>query len=207
MLFGEAGNDTLQGGLGNDTLNGGAGNDTATLCSMQRRASPSASRPARPPAAPASTAALEHRETRRANFADVLNGSTGNNTLTGGAGNDILNGGAANDNLYGGTGADHFVFSAPGDSPFGTADTISHLQPCRRRSDRCPRHRRHRRGSDDPFIFAGAAFTHHAGPAWPSLTLGANSHQVRGDINGDGVADFAINVHSTTALVAGDFIL
>ena len=30
---------------------------------------------------------------------------------------------------------------------------------------------------------------------------------VKGDVNGDGVADFAINVYSSTSLVSADFFL
>ncbi|MFN6384482.1 MAG: peroxidase family protein [Pseudanabaena sp.] len=55
-LFGQDGNDTLNGGDGNDTLNGGAG-------------------------------------------VDNLNGGAGNDILVGGAGNDIVNGGAGNDTI------------------------------------------------------------------------------------------------------------
>ena len=38
-------------------------------------------------------------------------------------------------------------------------------------------------------------------------TVAADSYRVLGDTNGDGVADFGIDVHSVLALTASDFVL
>jgi Ca2+-binding RTX toxin-like protein len=52
---------------------------------------------------------------------DTLLGGPGNDTLNGGPGNDVLNGGSGNDRLIGGPGADRFVFNT---SPNLVNDTI-----------------------------------------------------------------------------------
>jgi Ca2+-binding RTX toxin-like protein len=57
-------------------------------------------------------------------FARLLEGTTGANTLTGGAGDDIVRGGRGNDVLAGGAGEDTFLFS-PGDG----ADRITDFSP------------------------------------------------------------------------------
>jgi Ca2+-binding RTX toxin-like protein len=57
-------------------------------------------------------------------FARLLEGTTGANTLTGGAGDDIIRGGRGNDVLAGGAGEDTFIFAA-GDG----ADRITDFSP------------------------------------------------------------------------------
>ncbi|AAY38108.1 hemolysin-type calcium-binding protein [Pseudomonas syringae] len=88
-LYGEEGNDLLSGGEGNDTLNGGTGNDT-------------------------------------------LNGGAGNDSLSGDDGDDTLDGGAGNDYLSGSRGNDTYLFYrgmgqdtiSEFDTTAGNADTI-----------------------------------------------------------------------------------
>jgi len=59
-------------------------------------------------------------------------------------------------------------------------------------------------GADDAFTLV-ANFTGAAGQL--IATFDTDHYVVQGDVNGDGIADFAINVFSTTAPVSGDFIL
>jgi len=133
---------------------------------------------------------------------DMMYGGTGSDQLTGGGGNDVLNGGAGADWLNGGRGADRFVF-APGDSGIGpAADMIADFS--RAEGDRIdftafdanPASAAH-----DPLHFIGSAsFTHHAGE------LRSAGHDIQIDLNGDGVADFAI-YNASGMLVANDFLL
>jgi hypothetical protein len=62
-------------------------------------------------------------------------------------------------------------------------------------------------GGDDAFSFiGGAAFSNVAGQL-RSTDNGNGTYTVEGDVDGDGVADFAILVTSAAPLGAGDFVL
>ena len=78
LIFGQDGNDELQGGLGDDNLQGG---DGADLMAGQ-------------------------------DGNDRLFGQNGNDQLQGGAGLDIFKGGSGNDTLYGGSGIDQAYFTS-----------------------------------------------------------------------------------------------
>ncbi len=80
-LFGNNGNDTLNGSLSNDTLSGGAGNDS--VCGW------------------AGDDSIFGNEGN-----DSLGGSLGNDTIDGGSGADLLNGQQGNDSVLGGDGND-----------------------------------------------------------------------------------------------------
>jgi Ca2+-binding RTX toxin-like protein len=84
-IDGGAGNDTLRGWYGNDSIFGGAGNDSL------------------------------YGEVGN----DLLVGGDGNDNLFGGLGNDRLFGDAGNDNLYGGDGNDYLVGEFGNDTLFG----------------------------------------------------------------------------------------
>ena len=109
-LFGGDGSDTLVGGYGDDSLSGGDGNDSLVG---------------------------DYTYSYSSGGADTLDGGAGNDTLFGGYGNDILNGGAdndtltggaGNDSLTGGTGADAFVIDAG--TPYSAqSDTIADFTP------------------------------------------------------------------------------
>ena len=144
---------------------------------------------------------------------DTLTGGNGNDSITGGGGTDSIVGGNGNDTLVGGggadllrggAGADIFVFTATGDSPTGSRDTVfdfTHSQ-----NDRIDLHLIDAvsGGGDNAFKLV-SAFTHVAGQL--ISVVEADHYVVQGDINGDGLADFAINVFSSTALTSSDFIL
>ena len=84
ILYGNAGNDTLNGLAGNDSIFGNSGNDVLS--------------------GGAGEDAL-----RGENGNDVINGGAGDDTLIGGSGNDTLNGGAGNDTLYGNYAGNGFI--------------------------------------------------------------------------------------------------
>jgi Ca2+-binding RTX toxin-like protein len=85
MLYGEAGDDTLNGGIGNDNLSAGDGADTLDG---------------------GDGADVLYGETGD----DALNGGLGNDNLSGGEGADTLDGGAGNDMLNGGRGNNSYLF-------------------------------------------------------------------------------------------------
>ena len=87
LLHGDGGNDSLIGGDGNDTLQGGTGDDYLTGDAGN----------------------------------DVLQGGDGNDTLFGGLGNDSLSGDAGNDSLDGGDGTDALYGGAGADTLAGGA--------------------------------------------------------------------------------------
>jgi Ca2+-binding RTX toxin-like protein len=148
---------------------------------------------------------------------DVLAGRGGDDILHGGAGLDILDGGTEADSLYGGadrdiltggTGADRFVFSAIADSMVGTgADRItdfSHAQGDR--IDLSAIDANTGVAGNQAFTFIGvAAFTHHAGELGFSQSGGVTT--VSGDVDGDGVADFAVTLTGMINLAIVDFAL
>jgi Ca2+-binding RTX toxin-like protein len=143
--------------------------------------------------------------------ADYLFGFAGNDEINGGAGNDWINGGAGADRLFGGADADRFQFLSVSESgvnaskrdvigDFETGDVIDlSLIDADKKTP-----------GDQAFDFIGTNvnFTKVAGQLRSVWT--ADSQIVQADVNGDGKADFAIEVsdpgHAIT-LSAGDFIL
>jgi Ca2+-binding RTX toxin-like protein len=148
---------------------------------------------------------------------DTLYGAVGNDTLVGGAGddalfgdgaNDVLRGGGGRDLLTGGVGADRFAFGA-GELANDRSATAAILDFIRKDGDRIDLSGIDAvaGGADNAFSFlGGSAFSRQAG----QLRVQANgaSYDVLGDLNGDGVADFILEVTSKSGmLVAADFVL
>ena len=169
----------LTGTTGNNTLNGGAGADTLN----------------------------------GKNGADTLNGKAGADKLFGGAGadklyggdgKDMLQGGLGKDVLVGGAGADDFVFKSVAEAgKGGQRDVIrdfSHAQ-----GDDIDLHfidANTKAGGNQAFTFIGDnGFSGKAGQ------LQYKNGIVAGDVNGDKVADFHIEIANHVALHANDFIL
>ena len=178
-LLGEEGNDTITGGAGADIVYGGGGDDVVD----------------------------------GGTGADTLRGGDGNDRLTGGegddvllgeAGDDILVGGAGRDTFLGGTGADRFVFEAASDSTLALRDVIRDFNQAE--GDLIDLSAIDSGAADGAFTLV-SAFTGTAGEL-VSSTLGG-FQQVRGDVNGDGVADFAIlvSVAGGGSLTTADFVL
>jgi len=175
------GNDTIYGLDGNDTLQGGAGNDYID----------------------------------GGNGNDIITGGGGNNTLLGGAGDDTITGGSGNDIIDGGTGNNIMTAGSGQDTfRFVSADLATY-------STNTINNFTH--GNDiidlsqvdankltvsrmEAFTFLGqGAFDKVAGELRYDVS-GGNAY-VYGDMNGDGVADFAIVLKGVTALTAADFVL
>jgi len=176
---GTGGNDAKTGGTGADTLLGGGGADTLTGGDGADSLS-------------------------GGSYSDSLVGGAGADTINGGTGTDVLYGGSGADNLYGGTSADRFVFRSTSDSPTSARDSIrdfSHSQGDK--IDLSGIDAKTTVAGDQAFTLV-SSFTKVAG----QLTVGAEGDHlvVAGDVTGDGVADFAINVYTTLKPSGADFI-
>ncbi|MDR5654446.1 S8 family serine peptidase [Ruixingdingia sedimenti] len=180
-LYGGADNDLLFGGQGEDLLRGEAGNDTLRGGGIRDLLYGGAQ-------------------------ADLLQGDGGNDLLVGGGGADTLHGGEGNDRLVGGTGkdvlfggagADQFVFRSAAEAGAGGGrDVIGDFES----------------GIDKinlSAMQAGLSFIGTAGFTGVAGQVRFNKAQglVMGDLNGDGAADFAIEVTGVASLSASDFIL
>jgi serralysin len=147
-----------------------------------------------------------------------LLGLAGNDTLIGGAGEDTLSGGIGRDILFGGADADVFVFASIADSGLSKAkrDQIMDFQNGVDRIDLSHIDADISTSGDDAFIYINgnsittpfAAFTGTAGELRTVWTAGC--YVIEGDVNGDGKADFAIDLVDSTfaaVLTASDFVL
>jgi serralysin len=140
---------------------------------------------------------------------DHLFGNVGDDVMKGFAGNDFLTGGIGKDTLTGGFDRDRFVFGAPGVSTVALAgrDLITdfhHGQHDRMDVSDIDAHAT--AGGDQAFSFIGThSFTHHEGEL--RYRFAGGDTIVTGDVNGDGTADFAIELAGKRNLVEGDFLL
>lgn len=194
IIDGGAGNDTLAGGNGDDVLIGGAGADRLTGGNGNDRL----------------IGGMGSDTLHGAAGDDTLEGGAGSDVLNGGAGDDILIGGAGADRLIGGNGADVFVFRdvSENGTTAATRDIIADFS--RAQGDRIDLSLIDAdstlEGGQD-FAFIGAsAFTGTAGEL--NVTrLAPGAQLVQGDVDGDGVADFSIQVNFRDDLIASDFLL
>jgi Ca2+-binding RTX toxin-like protein len=144
---------------------------------------------------------------------DNLAGGLGNDSLTGGVGADTLAGGGGVDLLDGGAGADRFVFTAPADSGTGVnRDVILAFEGVGAvlldQIDLSLIDANGGAAGNQAFSFIGATDFGGIAGQLRVFDSGGNS-VVAGDINGDKVADFEIQVNGAAAAswVAADFIL
>jgi Ca2+-binding RTX toxin-like protein len=183
ILIGRDGADRISGGLGNDTIAGGLGEDILF-------------------------GDAGNDDMSGGDDHDELYGSSGNDIIDGGAGSDYLFGGGGRDVLTGGADKDLFIFLRLSDSRSGANhDVIPDfsqvvdqdlivLSPIDAKTG----------GADNKFTFIGKhAFHHKAGEL--HYIQKSDSQIVEGDVNGDGRADFQIEVHGAGALHATDFVL
>lgn len=180
FLIGQAGNDTVYGGIGGDFINGGDGYDK-------------------------------------------LYGEAGNDTIRGGALNDYLYGNDGNDTLYGdggsdflwgGDGSDVFKYTALTDSQIGTIgiDRIQDFAKGFDKIDLSVIDANSALAGNQAFTWGGMSQpANHAGNLWGQAFAASTYNpafvRVYGDVNGDGTADFQIDVMNHTALSATDFVL
>jgi Ca2+-binding RTX toxin-like protein len=143
---------------------------------------------------------------------DSLNGGENNDFVIGGDGADTLIGGAGGDWMHGGAGADMFRYLAVSDAPLtGALDVAAGFEIGVDKIDLAAIDANSATFGDDAFTI-GALQAGVAGRLAITLAAdlggGERLWQVRGDVNGDGVADFQIwVVGAGGALGAGDFVL
>ncbi|MEQ1543170.1 MAG: putative Ig domain-containing protein [Novosphingobium sp.] len=199
-VFGLGGNDTIDGGTGNDFLMGGGGSDRLLgdagndlLFGGDGNDS--------------LLGGTGNDLLSGGSGADALFGDAGADQLEGGSGADRLTGGAGADRLDGGSGADVFVYtsvldSAPGG---GNRDRIVDFARGTDRIDLAAIDANTALDGDQAFTFIGnGAFSGAAGQ------LRYVNGIVSGDINGDGIADFQIQLQFSGGggpLAGTDFFL
>jgi Ca2+-binding RTX toxin-like protein len=134
---------------------------------------------------------------------DELWGDKGNDTLKGGRHNDILIGGPGRDILKGGRGADSFVLKSVTDSSVGKSDLIVDFEHGRDNVDLSSIDANSTVDGDQRFDYiAMNPFTGMAGELRRD-----SSGMLMGDVDGDGKADFALNILPRVNLTSLDFIL
>ena len=223
LLDGGAGNDSLFGGSGVDTLIGGTGDDTYYVNSVTTTIVENAGEGFDAVDATVSFALPVNVESwslfgpglaGTANdqgdslfgdgtFASTLIGGAGDDYMVGGAGGDSLAGGGGLNTMYGGGGADKFVFKTLGDAvPGASLTTIGDFTSGQDKVDLSGLAASV--GQKLSFIGTGV-FTEHAGQVHQVFS-GGNSI-VEGDTNGDGAADFQIQLLGTATVLASDLIL
>ena len=136
---------------------------------------------------------------------DSLTGGRGADQLNGGGGADTLIGGIGADVLVGGAGNDLFVYRNVGESTAASADRISDFASGDHIDLSAVDGNANATGAQQ-FAFIGSAAFTAAGQLRVTQTAGA-AH-VEGDTNGDGQADFAIDVTISDghSLALADFI-
>ena len=135
-------------------------------------------------------------------YGDRLDGNDESNTLDGFHASDVLNGRGGADVLTGGTGNDRFVFASAAEA---NGDRVTDFSVGFDKLDFRPIDSDGNLPSDQKFTWLDtAAFTGKAGQLREYDQDG--KHFVAGDINGDGSADFTIEVAGTTDLASTDIL-
>ena len=236
-LDGSDGNDTLRGGGGDDTLIGGGGNDRfivngeadlvieARTGGMDRVISSATSYTLaagvenltlRSDAVDGSGNGLGNRifgntganTLHGAGGNDTVHGGAGNDGLAGGGGDDVLIGSAGVDRLAGGAGADTFRFANVSHSGIGAGsrDVVLDFVQGTDRIDLGGIDANSRAVGDQAFtLIQGAVFTSTAGEL--RCVQRGGSTVLQGDVNGDAVADFHLEIVGLPPLTAGDLLL
>ncbi len=213
-LSGLGGDDVLEGRGGGDGLDGGLGSDTASYDHAESGVTANLATPAKNKGDAKEDSYVSVENLEGSSFGDTLvgnglanriSGHGGNDRLSGLAGADVLIGNGGADWLRGGTGPDRFVYRAPQDSRVGLArDVITDFDggspgaPVDQIDLRAIDAKSGQEGDQAFAIIGNAPFTHTEGELRISAT--GTSAIVSGDVNGDGVADFEIELANFTDL-------
>jgi Ca2+-binding RTX toxin-like protein len=208
-IEGNAAANFLDGGLGADTMKGGDGNDTYYVDSIfDVVLETNANQLTGGTDNVVSTVSY----TLGANLENILlagsDAITGvgnelNNYIEGNAAVNYLEGGLGSDRLMGGLGADTFVFKTVGDSQVGSnRDVIIDFSSVQGdRIDLSGMDANSTLANDQAFSFIGSAAFSAAGQ------LRLQGDILSGDINGDGIADFELQLLGVSALGVGELVL
>lgn len=176
-----SGDDTLLGDAGNDTLSGDAGTDRLT-------------------------GGIGNDSLLGGKGADVLTGDAGRDTLAGGSGADKLTGGADSDLLLGGVDRlrDVFIYTDISESGRGAArDIIVNFTTGIDDMDLRAIDANTALHGNQTFVFSRS--TAQANAVW--MVDSGTGLLLRGDVDGNLVADFEIRLNDITALRAVDILL
>ena len=139
---------------------------------------------------------------------EVVFGGAGNDTITTGAGNDRITGGAGADIMTGGAGADVFIFTELGDLGIGAGfrDIITDFLSGTDRLDFSGIDADTNAAGRQAFTMIGInAFSKVAGQLRYDVIGGDTIMQ--GDVNGDGIVDFELQLTGAHTFVPADLIL
>jgi len=209
ILSGRAGADILSGGAGADQLDGGAGSDIASYYTGILGVSVNLTTGTVSGGDAAGDTLTSIEGLSGSNLAkDILAGNAGANVLRGWGGDDALTGAGGKDTLLGGAGADRFIYGSVSDSAVGAgADVIrdfSHAQGDR--IDLSAIDADTGTAGNQAFSFIGTALYSGVAGQLRTHSDGAVT-TIAGDVNGDGVSDFHIQLIGSIGVVAGDFVL
>ncbi|UVF18680.1 CAP domain-containing protein [Microvirga terrae] len=130
-------------------------------------------------------------------------GNSYNNTLYGTSGDDTLNGNGGRDVLWGRQGYDTFVFDTASEA---NGDTVSDFVHGADRIGLSGIDANTRVSGNQAFTFIGAQSFHKVAGELKAYQSSGNTY-VAGDVNGDGVADFAIKALGAHVFASADFVL
>jgi Ca2+-binding RTX toxin-like protein len=214
ILTGGGGNDRLDGGADSsvDTLDGGLGDDTYILSAVADKIVDAGGIDTISSSITRSLATYAAIENLTLTGSAVING-TGNtlaNAITGNSASNVITGNGGRDVMTGGLGRDVFDFNAFTDTTkvATTRDVITDFTHLTDRIDVSTLDANIKISGNQVFSFLvtkGAAFTGIAGQLH-YLAQGANT-VIEGDINGDRIADFQIQLNGLKTLTAADFVL
>ena len=214
VLIGGAGDDTLAGLGGNDRLDGGEGIDTASCAGVAMGVTVDLGFTTSQHTGVGLQQLLGIENIVGSAFADRLTGNAGANALSGGGGNDVLTGGLGRDTLTGGADPDVFDLNALNESAVGAAsrDVITDFQRGLDDIDLRDIDAAASRSGDQGFRFIGTQdFRGREGELrYQTFDQAGTANDitvVSGDINGDRIADFEIEIVGIVQLSSGDFLL
>ncbi|WP_342241874.1 calcium-binding protein [Inquilinus sp. OTU3971] len=207
-LQGWNGGDVLRGRGGADKLDGGIGTDLASYWGEATAVTVNLATGTGSGGNAAGDTFVAIENVNGGQGGDTLIGSGGANALNGFESNDVLSGGAGKDLLTGGVGADRFAYASIAESVVGAnADRIadfSHAQGDR--IDLSLIDANTGAPGDQAFTFIGSGlYTGVAGQL--RFAVAGNVTTIAGDVNGDSVSDFHIQLTGAIGLVAADFVL
>ena len=212
-LTGNAGANTLNGGAGADTMTGGAGSDTYVVENAGDRCIEANGAAGIDTVLSTTSYSLAGSHLENLTLIGPANtyglGNSIANTIVGNDGINLIDGLGGADTLTGAGGADTFLFRALADSTVASTgqDRITDFSQSQGdRIDLSLIDANTAVAGNQGFGFIGAgAFTGQAGQLRASASGGDTL--VSGDVDGNGVADFAVLVRGNLTLQAGDFVL
>lgn len=226
-IYGGYGNDVIAGGAGGDELDGGEGSDALSYATSNEGVTVNLLTGEASGGHAEGDSFFNFENLIGSDFDDILTGDASANSLTGnggadrlfggggadkiagGAGADLILGQAGGDILGGGTGADRFIYASTSDSGLIASARDRILDFSVSEGDRIDLSRIDADTAatgNQAFTFIGASAFSGVSGELRAVTSGGNT-LIYGDVNGDMVADFSIQLTGTPALTSAQFVL